>query len=276
MAPRMPGRNCSLVMCERATPITAKGSGRTRPWNIDQSAGTSLRLARSPEAPKMTRVQESSAIAGLMISGAFLSQLPGRRAQQVQQLLERLGRLPQQVQADDAASALAKGLEIAEGLGGLEDREVVARSGDRQLLLVRSRDLDEESAGHWGSRRVLVHWASRRAVLSLARATSGSSNGFTPRIAPAVAVASSQRKNSPATSSGSLGSSRITGCPALPSSSSAASWLRSPSSVSATKRRSAPYTAGLPGGSSSTGTTPLPSLPRDSARSCSSQGPSAL
>ncbi len=55
------GAELLVVHLVRPTPTTAKGSGSTRPWNIDHSAGTSFRRVRSPEAPKITRTQESSA-----------------------------------------------------------------------------------------------------------------------------------------------------------------------------------------------------------------------
>src|SRR5262245_21628000 len=123
----MRARNCSLLISERATPITAKGSGSTRPWNIDQSAGTSLRLARSPEAPKITRVQESSGITAAIASRERRSQPARRRADQVQQLLESRPRLVGQVQPHEPATGLVERVEVAERLGGLEGREAVPR-----------------------------------------------------------------------------------------------------------------------------------------------------
>ncbi len=68
MASRMRVRNCSLVISERDTPTTANGSGSTRLWNMDQSAGRSLRRVRSPDAPKITRVQDSSIVEAVMTS----------------------------------------------------------------------------------------------------------------------------------------------------------------------------------------------------------------
>src|SRR5262245_14653519 len=142
MAWRMRARNCSLLIRVRPTPTTAKGSGRTRPWNIDQRAGTSLRRVRSPEAPKMTSVQDSSP-AGLTIS-TCRSEAPRRRPSNLQELLQSLGGLAREAEADDPAALLAQGLEIAQGLCGLERREPVVGSRDGEVVLVLAHDLDEQ------------------------------------------------------------------------------------------------------------------------------------
>ena len=111
-------------------------------------------------------------------------------------------------------------------------------------------------------------------VFSLASETFGSSNGLMPRIAPATAVANSQRKNSaPRPAMRVL--RRSTGCPAASSASRRAASGASRSVEMATKARSSPYSSGAPSGSSTTGSAPLPCLPVLSATSCSIHRPSA-
>src|SRR5262245_47427817 len=128
MPSRMRARNCSLFISERATPITANGSGSTRLWNKDHSAGTSLRRVRSADAPKMTRVQESSVAAGLIGPSSGRSEPPRRSADGLEQPLERRHRLAGEVQADDAASALVESFEIRQRLCCGQPREVRHRA----------------------------------------------------------------------------------------------------------------------------------------------------
>src|SRR2546426_875596 len=49
------------------------------------------------------------------------------------------------MQADDAAPTRGEGLEVTEGLRGFQHREIVARTGDDQAIVVVARDLDEEA-----------------------------------------------------------------------------------------------------------------------------------
>src|SRR6266581_251631 len=119
--------------------------------------------------------------------------------------------------------------------------------------------------------------ASTSFVFCLLSATLGWSNALMPMIAPATAVANSQRKNSCPRSYRSSSASRTTGWPAAMrawSRGSVASFSpSSPASVRATKRRSRPYTSGGPSGSSATGRIPFPSLPVLSAINCSTHSP---
>src|SRR5678816_452470 len=144
MASRMRMRNCSLSIRVRPTPTTAKGSGRTRPWNIDHRAGTSFRRVRSPEAPKITRTQDSSADV-LAIGRPSLSEPPRRGPRDLHELLQALRGLPGEAEADDPAAARVKRLEVALGLGGLERREAVRDPRDGEVVLVLAGDLDEEA-----------------------------------------------------------------------------------------------------------------------------------
>ena len=117
---------------------------------------------------------------------------------------------------------------------------------------------------------------------SLASSTFGWSNGSIPRTTPAIAVATSQRTNSPARSIGSSRSIRMTGWPAASSAVSRSS-AAVPSAVGAgpaerprsAARRPDPRRRRrrVPSGSRSTGTIPTPCLPVLSAMSCS--GPRA-
>src|SRR5262245_5755576 len=142
MAWRMSARKRSLSICVRPTPTTAKGSGSTRPWNIDQSAGTSLRRVRSPEAPKITRQQDSSPAALTM--SIRPSQTPCGAARDLQELLQSLAGLAGETHPDDPPAALAQRFQIPEGLRGLEEREAIVRAGDGEILLVLAHDLDED------------------------------------------------------------------------------------------------------------------------------------
>ena len=121
-------------------------------------------------------------------------------------------------------------------LGRIDERldaDVVGRRGRRQQ---RRRPSPR-------ARACTSPEASTSFVRSFAACTSGWSNGLMPRIEPATAVANSQRKNSCPSSSGA-GSRTSCSCRSGPS-------------------------PGTPGA----GTRPLPSLPVDSAISCSTQSP---
>src|SRR6185503_17613094 len=107
-------RKTSLLISVRETPITAKGSGRTRLWNKDQSAGTSFRLVRSPEAPKITITQDSSAT---VIPSA----------------------------SPRAPARLRQGLEIAQGLRRLQSPESVPGVRDDDLLRIVPGELEKDA-----------------------------------------------------------------------------------------------------------------------------------
>src|SRR3990167_1314282 len=66
---------------------------------------------------------------------------------ELRELVEPRRLLPLEVQAHDAPPGLGQRLEIAEGLGGLERREAVARPGDGRVLRVIARDLQEDPRG---------------------------------------------------------------------------------------------------------------------------------
>ena len=109
-------------------------------------------------------------------------------------------------------------------------------------------------------------------MAALAAATSGWSNGWMPSSAPARAVANSHSRTcSPRSANDPPLPKRTTGWPASASASSGPA--AGPGSPTATNIRSSPYTDGSPRGSPTTGTMPVPSLPVDSARSCSSHSP---
>ena len=112
-------------------------------------------------------------------------------------------------------------------------------------------------------------------VLILAASTSGWLNGLMPSIAPATAVAISNRKNSWPIWSIDCMTIRTTGWPAF--SSAASFWScaasSSPSVRRSMKKRSLPYTDAPAIVSPSIGIRPLPSLPVDSAINCSAQAP---
>ena len=129
-----------------------------------------------------------------------------------------------------------------------------------------SRRRRRRGRGSVGSGRA----SSRPRAAFLALSTSGWSNGLMPSRRPAIATAYSQSRNcaprgpptvtaSLLTARGSVGpSSSATPCRAL--------------TRRTTRTSSAPaVTSGAPGPSATTGRRPLPSLPVDSAMSCSAQ-----
>ena len=58
-----------------------------------------------------------------------------------------MGLLARQVHAHDAASGITQGLEVAQGLGRLESGETVACTRNGHVVLVLTRELDEDAVG---------------------------------------------------------------------------------------------------------------------------------
>ena len=126
-----------------------------------------------------------------------------------------------------------------------------------------------------GARELDSNCASALCVKSLASCTSGWSNGWTPMIAPARAVANSQRKISPPMSDTLSISYVMAGWPVsvIRCTNRVASDPSSSARVRQMNSRSSPYVDGSASGSPTTGTIPTPSLPRLSAISCSVHSP---
>src|SRR5258708_1772361 len=108
--------------------------------------------------------------------------------------------------AQRAAAAFGQHVEIAACLGGLDHAEASLLAGHRQIDRIGRGDLQEYAAVgpalvsltgvSGGSATVFSNAVVNSRVLILAASTSGWLNGLMARIAPATAVAISNRKNS--------------------------------------------------------------------------------